>query len=204
MNLVLLPIWQCNRKHNLTIWQYDIKSNLTFSPVSMLTTCSLQLLRLASRSLGEGRNTSSTSPNSIYPMLSFCIFLRRMKVVKHKDRRHKADTNWSPLPSFFHILILMTLSMNSGYALSLAMSSHETSVGTFYRIMSAHSKSTNDQCTARWLQRVLIRIDEVLTNNQLGSLSSALRQLVKLNSPEIFGCKADADDVFRFQSLADL
>ena len=32
------------------------------SPVSMLTTCSLQLLRFASRSLGDGRNTSSTSP----------------------------------------------------------------------------------------------------------------------------------------------
>ena len=94
--------------------------------------------------------------------------------------------------------------MNSGYALPLAMSSHETSVDTFYRIMSAHSKSTNDQCTARWLQRVLIRIDEVLTNNQLCSLSSALRQLVKLNSPEIFGCKADDDDVFMLQSFADL
>ena len=35
---------------------------LGMSPVSMLTTCSLQLLRFASRSLGDGRNTSSTSP----------------------------------------------------------------------------------------------------------------------------------------------
>ena len=97
--------------------------------------------------------------------------------------------------------------MNSGYALSLAMSSHETPVGTFYRIMSAHSKSTNDQCTARWLQRALTRMDEVLTNNQLCSLGSALRQLVELNSPEIFGCKADDDDdddVFLLESFADL
>ena len=34
---------------------------LGMSPVSMLTTCSLQLLRFASRSLGDGRNMSSTS-----------------------------------------------------------------------------------------------------------------------------------------------
>ena len=48
-------------------------------------------------------------------------------------------------------------------------------------------------------------MDEVLTNNQLCSLGSALRQLVKLNSPEIFGCKADDDyDIFLLESFADL
>ena len=38
-------------------------TRIKVSPVSMLTTCSLQLLKFASRSLGDGRNTSSTSPD---------------------------------------------------------------------------------------------------------------------------------------------
>ena len=46
---------------------------MNISPVSMLTTCSLQLLKFANRSLGDGRNTSSTSPDMMKMMIVMII-----------------------------------------------------------------------------------------------------------------------------------
>ena len=101
MNVVLLPIRQCNRKYNLAIWQYNTKkNNLTISPVSMLTTCSLQLLRLASRSLGEGRNTSSTSPKD----LSLFILLYLFRENESVENIRTEDIKLILIKALFHHL----------------------------------------------------------------------------------------------------